>query len=797
MQASQERENRTYIGHVPISVKQLRTKFDLGLIVVAALATFTAWPLLAQPSLPTMTDAEMHVYRAAEVQYAIEGGVYYPRWAPDFYYGYGYPVFNYYSPLTYHMAAWYVLLTSFDVVAGTKFVLILAAYIGAFGIYLFARQRWSSDSALVATAAWSLAPYVMYIDPHARGDVPETFALALAPAMFWLFDRVKMRGSPGSLVGAAMVLALLILSHPLMALILYGFLLLFIVWEVVLGPLGPNGKDGLGDPRRHLSQVVFALALGLLLAAFYWLPAGVERSAIQLDKVAGAGFFDFRNHFIQPAELISHSPLLDFGATEPAFHFNLGVGQWIVGLIGALTIFVPRLRRFDTIFFALFAIGCMYLMTGASQGFWGGIALMRFFQFPSRFLGPAALAFAALAAMSIRWFELIQGIWPRVQLASAIAIVGIGIGAMPLNFPKPWADFGPVDPNRMLQVELDGRARGTTSADDFLPIDVIVVPQPVESILADYSDDWRNVEKFNRTTLPEGSFAQLLETNAEYDRIAVQSDEAFVFRMYRFYFPGWSVLIDDDPVEIDIAQPDGFITFWVPAGEHIIEVALNSTPARTIGTFMSAAGLAILISLLIRRVFIVRNYETINEQATASPLAPNSFILTISLIVGLFAIRAAADRNDWFTLHSRGNAVLSAEQQIYVELQDEIALLAFDVAESSVQPGREYPVTLYWKATSPPTENYRVFVHLRGEDGEVFGQSDKLNPAGFPTRRWPLDEYVRDEHILKIEDELPAGEYFISTGLWNVDTGQRLLAYDQTGVRLGDSIPLPIQLTVD
>ena len=25
----------------------------------------------------------------------------YPRWAPDYFLGYGYPVFNYYSPLTY------------------------------------------------------------------------------------------------------------------------------------------------------------------------------------------------------------------------------------------------------------------------------------------------------------------------------------------------------------------------------------------------------------------------------------------------------------------------------------------------------------------------------------------------------------------------------------------------------------------------------------------------------------------------------------------------------------------------
>ena len=31
-----------------------------------------------------------------------EGAVY-PRWVPEFYYGYGYPLFNYYAPLSYYV----------------------------------------------------------------------------------------------------------------------------------------------------------------------------------------------------------------------------------------------------------------------------------------------------------------------------------------------------------------------------------------------------------------------------------------------------------------------------------------------------------------------------------------------------------------------------------------------------------------------------------------------------------------------------------------------------------------------
>src|SRR5882672_11297865 len=111
-----------------VTMKLIRRYLDPGLLVVLALATLALWPLVTRASLPTMTDAEMHVYRAAEIASSIRQGELYPRWAADFYYGYGYPVFDFYSPLTYHLAAYYGLLTGLGPVAGTKFVLVLSGY---------------------------------------------------------------------------------------------------------------------------------------------------------------------------------------------------------------------------------------------------------------------------------------------------------------------------------------------------------------------------------------------------------------------------------------------------------------------------------------------------------------------------------------------------------------------------------------------------------------------------------------------------------------------------------------------
>ena len=69
--------------------------------------------------------------------------------------------------------------------------------------------------------------------------------------------------------------------------------------------------------------------------------------------------------------------------------------------------------------------------------------------------------------------------------------------------------------------------------------------------------------------------------------------------------------------------------------------------------------------------------------------------------------------------------------QDFVPLQDNVALLGWDLPPD--RRGRDsVSVTLYWKALAHPV-NLRVFIHLMGPDGQLWGQSDKWNPADFPT----------------------------------------------------------------
>src|SRR5512143_2274959 len=125
-------------------------RFDLNLITILIVVVIAALPFLTRPGLPRHTDLELHVFRAAEYGEVLRDGILYPRWAPDFYYGYGYPIFNYYAPFTYALAS--LLAIPVGIVAGVKGVILLAFFLAAIGMYYFARRHFSSTAGVIAAA---------------------------------------------------------------------------------------------------------------------------------------------------------------------------------------------------------------------------------------------------------------------------------------------------------------------------------------------------------------------------------------------------------------------------------------------------------------------------------------------------------------------------------------------------------------------------------------------------------------------------------------------------------------------
>src|SRR5579859_2465367 len=777
----------------PAAVLNLWRTIDPAWIAVFGLATLAAWPFLTRHSLPTFTDAEMHVYRTFEILSAWRAGVVYLRWAPDLFYAFGYPVFHYYAPLTYYLGAAYGAFFG-GPVAGVKFVLVASAYLGAAGMFLFVRDRWGSLAAVVSVAAFTLAPYVVYIDPQARGDAPESLAIALAPLLLWALARLRRTASPGDMVVAAVLLAALVLTHNLMALVFFGLLLAWMIWDVLSGQtffkawvLNDNCA-GTAVRRRVVTALAVAAVLGLALAAFMWLPAIVERNAVQYQNVAQGTFFDFHRYFVDVGELFAPAQIFDLGATQMRFNYSVGLWQAMLALLGTATVFSRRRRRLSVLFFAFAALGLAYLMLPASINVWNAIPQMAYFQFPTRFLGPAAVVFGVLAGAAVSWAEGLRWKWAPMAAAGAAVMVCI-LGAMPLLYPPLWPDFGPVSAQRILNTELNGRGIGTTSANDFLPVGVMVVPQPQPAYLATYKTG--QVDKLNRATLPTGTQATLLHHGPQDDHYSVAGNTAFVFRIYTFYFPGWTAYVDGVKTDIMLSEPEGWITFWVPAGAHDVSLRLENTPVRWVGWILSALAALGLAGLLFWRLRLPI------ERPQHQPLAlGQAQILAAIILVGM-VFRAADDRAGWLRMLSTGHQALVAQAQEFVPLQDDVALLGYDLPSKRASAGDSVPVTLYWKALAPMHVNLRVFIHLIGPDGQLWGQSDKWNPADFPTSRWPLDLYVRDEHAALLRPDALAGQYQVIAGLWDGDTGQRMHVLDANGQPTGaDGIVLTDAFTV-
>lgn len=749
-------------------------RVDPALLAVLAVAALALWPFLSRPGLPRFTDAELHVYRLAELARLVAAGEIYPRWAPNFYFGYGYPIFNYYAPLSYYAGLPVALTPWWDAVDGVRAVFILGLLLGALGTYGFARTHWGRSAGLVAAAAYSFAPYVLYVDPHARGDLAETLGMSLFPPALWAVDRLRRRGATAWLLAVALVAAV-ILSHNLLALASFALLLAWTLWQCLR-------RD---DPRAVCALRLGALLAGVGLAGFFWLPVALEQDAVNLSTLIGdGGHFDYRNHFLTLTTLLGPSGRLDWGATEAAFRLNLGLPQWLLALAAVLLLLLRRVRApRRTLFFVLAAVLLVGMMLPLSAPVWERAPLLPYFQFPWRLLALAAPVLAILAGVAAEALLRLVGGRPAKWLP-ALLVGLIILAGLPLLQVPPWSgEAWDTSVAGVLAEEMRGRWLGTTSTADFVPATVDVLPRPTEQVVQAMRAN-EPPDRVNRATLPAGTAVRAEHVRPLHTRYYVASAEPFPLRLFQFAFPGWEARVDGEPAATEIGEPEGFLVVPLPAGEHVVDVALAATPAQRAAWMIS--GLALLLSGGVA-VWLRRRAPgppPVSGPLDHLPVGP--VLAAIAVVTLLYALLAAGG---WLHVESTGYRAIPAEHNLFASLGGEVALIGYD-APARAEPGQTVTVTLYWKAQKEITENYQVFVHLLWPDGTIAAQSDKLNPGEFPTRRWPLDRYVRDQHRLSLPADMPPGDYPLTAGLWLQAEGERLPVVGSDGEAPGDVVSL-------
>ena len=103
---------------------------------------------------------------------------------------------------------------------------------------------------------------------------------------------------------------------------------------------------------------------------------------------------------------------------------------------------------------------------------------------------------------------------------------------------------------------------------------------------------------------------------------------------------------------------------------------------------------------------------------------------------------------------------------------DEIRLVGYSLSQRELAAGDIAPLTLFWQVDRPPSRRYKLFVHLLDAGDQIVGQIDAEIPLG------KAGEQAAGNFGVPVHPATPPGEYRVEAGLYDQETGERLLAPD-------------------
>ena len=564
----------------------------LPIAVIFSLCLIAIAPLL-RADAPCTHDGGLHYYRVVAMRQALDDGILFTRYLPDLAFGYGFPFFNYRAPASYYLTL-ALFLIGLALPTAMKLVYVVSIVGSALAAYLFARDQFGPQAGLVAAVAYAYAPY-QFLNALTRGNAPESLALALLPLILWAFRRLALTGRRRWFLLSVGPLATLYLTHNISSLIFTPLLAayLFVLWFVY-------------RRKGHWIAAASALVLALGLTAFFWAPAILEKGYAQLDASRGNRNNDFHYNFLGLAEILAPPKPVDTSLLNPPILIHLGLIPTIlaaIGLVVGLVRWHDRERRAMLVFFALAAIVMVWMSTGASLWIWENLPLISFVQFPWRFIGRAALPIAILASVAFAKPPNRQPNMPLttylLPLASCLLLI---LSAFPSTYPiRGTCQGDPPYPTIGDLFAYEHRPGGLVGADptgSYFP--TAVRQKPTGSPLEVQYAAGETVTRFDETLLPEGASIIKADYGPNRAQVVVETPTPFRARYLAFYFPGWRVTLDGQPTAITPTDPEGLISFDIPAGQHTIVVRFGETPLRLACDVISILNLAILFVITLR-----------------------------------------------------------------------------------------------------------------------------------------------------------------------------------------------------
>lgn len=541
--------------------------FVVGLLLSVSLL----WPLFAAPYFTHHDDVQ--VIRLYEMDKCIKDHQIPCRWVPDLGGLYGYPIFNYYTPLPYYFGELTFLVTN-SLLISVK-VMFVVSFIGAYiFMYLLASKFWGKIGGALSGIFYSFAPYHA-LDFYIRGAMGEMWALMFFPAIFWALVKLEEKTNIFHLSLLAIFFFALTVSHNLSTMI---FLPVVLLWIVLVFIKKRNS--------RFLWFCFGSMVLGVMLSASYLLPATFEKNLVHLESMVG-GYFSYTEHFKGFRKLFLErfwrygSSIREVpGGEKDGLSYQIGwvhLFGWFLAVVSAKVLW--RRNRWLAaviIFFSFVSIFSVFMINPRSQFIWSAIDPLKYLQFPWRFL---ILIIFFISFMSGSLFLL------KLKNKNLIWTILICLVVV-LNFSyfKP-EKFIQTDDKKLLSGQ-DWDRQIKRSIFDYLPI--YAKEPPAELANTRYQILTGDSQVFD---FKEGT---------NWISFKTKTNSHTIIRLSQYYFPDWKVYVDDKESKIEYQNNSlGLMTIILGKGDHTVYARLYDTPIRSVANLISLLGFAITAILFL------------------------------------------------------------------------------------------------------------------------------------------------------------------------------------------------------
>ncbi len=537
-------------------------KKQISYLILLILFSFLPLISIFRPGVYESGDLRLHTVNLMAFYDSLKSGILIPNWAETLNATYGYPVFQYIYPFPYYLAS-ILHLIGFNFLNSVKLLLGLT-YIGS-GVffYLWINNHTKSFYAFCGAIYYLFAPYHL-IDMHFRADIGEATALMFLPAALYFIDLYTKKYSPLNLFASSLFVAFLILSHPAISLISFPILLSYSVFV----------------SQKEIKSLLSALKpvfIGLLISAYYWIPALMEGK--------------FTEQVIQVNEKFSYPTLLEllyskwrlgllFQGPYGELSFVLGYAHWIIILLVVYLLTRGQIENHYLKFFFLVFLLYLFLILKISSPIWENIETLRKMQFSYRLLSILIFTSSALSAFVLQKIENIK---------LSMLLVGIVIFSTILN----WGNRRTIPEilDKQIKAEMPHAASqyaAVTSAMPIWSVSTIWIKEIPQSHLETLHGNTKIISE-NRS-INSHSYS-------------VDVSEKSILKENTAYYPGWELTVDNKLTNIEYQNQlyPGVITFEVPEGIHEIELDFKETSVRYYSLLIS------LVSLLICGIYLLFN----------------------------------------------------------------------------------------------------------------------------------------------------------------------------------------------